>query len=135
MHFPLPRFSCKGSTAEVKSWIVLLGFNDSDRTAWAQIQAVLFISSLTAANYKIPPQRSLLNWSGCGVCVYGVCVCESVCVYGICIWCVWCIYENLYMVCMCVWCVYVSVYMVCLYMVCGVYVRMCVYMVYVSVHM
>jgi len=115
IHFPPTRFSCKGSTAEVKSWTLLLGVNDSVTTLPGFRYQLFYLVALDSGKLhnSSVTQSSELVWVWC-VCV---CVRERVCVYGVCIWCVWCICGSLYMVCMCLWCVFESVWCVC---VCGV---------------
>ena len=87
IHFPPTRFSCKGSTAEVKSWTLLLGFNDSVTILPGfkyQLFYLLALDSGKLHNSSVT-QSSELVW------VWYVCVC--VCVReSVCVWCV-------YMVC------------------------------------
>ena len=87
IHFPPTRFSCKGSTAEVKSWTLLLGFNDSVTILPGfkyQLFYLLALDSGKLHNSSVT-QSSELVW------VWYVCVC--VCVReSMCVWCV-------YMVC------------------------------------
>ena len=100
---------CKGSTAEVKSWTLLLGVNDSVTTLPGFRYQLFYLVALDSGKLhnSSVTQSSELVWVWC-VCV---CVRERVCVY---------VRERVYVwVCVCV--------CICERECVCMYVRVCVY--------